>query len=227
MKIFGLQKLSLLDYPSGLCATIFTAGCNMRCPYCHNRDLVLGIGEAIPTPEIHSFLQSRQGKLDAVCISGGEPLLQNDIEGIIDYAKSLGYLVKLDTNGSHPDRLAKLICKLDYIAMDIKNSLDKYTITCGLEHFDSAAIQESIQLIRESAKDYAFRTTLVKELHSHEDMHAIGSLIQGARRYDLQNYETGPHILSDKKMHGFSAEELLQFQNIAKEYVENTVIKNG
>ncbi len=227
MKIFGLQKLSLLDYPSKLCATLFTAGCNMRCPYCHNKDLVLGIGEAIPMHTIYSFLESRQGKLDAICISGGEPLLQNDIEDIINVAQSLGYLVKLDTNGSYPKRLAKLIGKLDYIAMDIKNSLEKYPTTCGLQHVDSAAIQESIRLIKENAKDYTFRTTLVKDLHSHADIHAIGKLIQGAKRYDLQNFEPGPYILSDRKMHGFSTEELLQFQNIATKYVENVIIKNG
>lgn len=226
MKIFGLQKLSLLDYPSKLCATVFTSGCNMCCPYCHNGDLVLGLCPEIPQESLLPFLKSRRGKLEAICISGGEPLLHPQLESFVDSLKDMGYLVKLDTNGSYPERLEKLLPKLDYVAMDVKNSLERYAQTVGLDAFDSSCIPASIMLIQSQAKDYAFRTTLMKPLHSDADIHAIGRLIRGAKRYDLQNYAVGGKQLRDMHFEPFRPEELQHFQAIARQYVDECIIKN-
>lgn len=222
----GIQKLSLLDYPHKLCSTLFTQGCNLRCPYCHNPDLVLGTAQALPTKEVLNFLKSRQGKLDAVCITGGEPLLHTKLADLLDEIKALGFAVKLDSNGCFPDRLHRLLPKLDYVAMDIKNSLGKYAQTVGLAQFDTRPILESIALIQKEAKNYAFRTTLMQELHEEADMHKMGELIKNAKRYELQNFAENGRRLSQTKFTPLSPKQLKRYQEIASGYVQECILKN-
>ncbi len=175
MIINGMQKLTLLDFPERVACTLFTAGCNLRCPFCHNASLVTDIGEALDTADILAMLKKRQGLLDGVCISGGEPTLQPDLAEFIAAVRDMGYAVKLDTNGTHPDRLAPLLQAglLDYVAMDIKNSRKKYPLTVGTSDFDTAVVDESIALLRQSGVAHEFRTTVVRELHTVEDIVAI------------------------------------------------------
>ena len=194
MHIKGLQKLTALDYPDRLACTIFTGGCNLRCPFCHNASLVKGIGDDIDENEFFSFLDKRKGILEGVCITGGEPLLQPDIEDFIIKIKEKGYKLKLDTNGAFPDRLLNLIDKnlLDYVAMDIKNSPQKYPLTCGInrdykEFF--IPFKESIDILLENRVDYEFRTTVVKELHSLNDIENAGNVIRGAKNWYLQCFK--------------------------------------
>lgn len=222
MNFFGLQKLTLLDYPGKVACTVFTGGCNFRCPFCHNASLVLRPGEckAITDSEILSFLKKRQGVLDGICITGGEPLMQNDLEEFIKQVKSLGYFIKLDTNGSYPDKLENLLNTglVDYVAMDIKNSKEKYGETVGIENYDVAPIEASVELLMKCGIDYEFRTTLVRELHSEDDMVAIGKWISDARAYYLQNYKDSGDIIKSG-LSGFEKEEIMQFEAILKGYI--------
>ena len=212
MKIGGLSKTTLLDYPQHVAATIFTEGCNFRCPFCHNAGL-LGGGKADETDtayeaeevqqapysveQVLAFLQKRKGILQGVCITGGEPTLQSDLPAFIRSIKQLGYLVKLDTNGYQPEVLRRLLQEglLDYIAMDVKNSREKYGITVGKRDLDTGMIHESIGLIRTSGINYEFRTTIVAELHTREDLLAIGRWLQGSRAYYLQSYRDNENVL--------------------------------
>ena len=208
MTIKGLQKTTLLDYPEKLACTIFTAGCNFRCPFCHNASLVLRAGEVeeIPQKELFAYLEKRGKLLDGVCITGGEPLLNPDIEELIVKIRSYGLLVKLDTNGAFPERLECLLDKglIDYVAMDIKNSDAKYGATVGLgDSFDLAPINRSINIIMKKAPDYEFRTTVVRELHEKEDLLAIANKLKAAKRYFLQKYVDSGDVLAS----GYSAYE--------------------
>ena len=172
MKIHGLLKLTLLDYPTKTACTLFTAGCNFRCPFCHNGSLVLNKAEEIPQDEIFAFLKKRQGLLDGVCITGGEPLLNPDISEFIKRVRELGYSVKLDTNGSFPDRLIELAENglIDYVAMDIKSSPEGYSKAVGLKDFDVTPNDKSIKFLLTGKVDYEFRTTAVKGLHELSDV---------------------------------------------------------
>ena len=178
MRIQGLQKLTLLDFPEKVACTVFAAGCNLRCPFCHNASLVVNIPKEAEISEetFFSFLKKRQGVLDGVCVSGGEPLLQSDIETFIGKIKELGFLVKLDTNGTFPEKMKQLIERglVDYVAMDIKNSLETYTITCGVEQLDLEKIKESVSYLKEGHVPYEFRTTVTKNFHSIEEFESIG-----------------------------------------------------
>jgi pyruvate formate lyase activating enzyme len=191
MQIGSMQRFSLIDYPGKICAIVFTQGCNFRCPYCHNPELVnpKEFGESVAHDEIFSFLERRRGKLDAVSITGGEPTIQEDLVGFIKKIKDLGYLVKIDTNGSMPEILEKLMGEdlLDSIAMDVKAPLDKYKKTVGASS-DTRSIEESIRLIMNSGIDYEFRTTIVKSLLDEKDIKKIGKVIEGADRYVLQKF---------------------------------------
>ncbi|MEA1971412.1 MAG: anaerobic ribonucleoside-triphosphate reductase activating protein [Thermodesulfobacteriota bacterium] len=191
MKIGDIQRFSLIDYPSRICATLFTQGCNFRCPYCHNPELVISslYGEVMADDEVFSFLEKRRGKLDAVNITGGEPTLQPDLIEFIERIRSLGYMVKIDTNGSFPEVLRKLIDGklLDYIAMDVKAPLEKYEEVTG-SSIAPENIAESIKLIMDSGIDYEFRTTIVKSLLTGADIEKIGILIGGARCHVLQKF---------------------------------------
>lgn len=189
MKIAGLQKTTLLDYPGKVACTVFLAGCNFRCPYCQNAEIAFAPGgENIAEKELLSFLQKRKGVLDGVCITGGEPLL-GDITPLLARIKDLGYAVKLDTNGSFPDKLAAL-CEaglVDFVAMDIKNAPQKYALTAGVP-VDMGAIRASADFLLGGGCGYEFRTTVVRGLHTEDDMEEIGIWLAGAERYFLQNF---------------------------------------
>lgn len=228
MKIAGIQKLSLLDYPDKTCATIFTAGCNFRCPFCHNSRLVLTPAEAeeVSEDEIFAFLKKRQGLLDGVCITGGEPLLQAGIEDFIKKVRGLGFEVKLDTNGYFPDRLASLLASgtVDFVAMDIKNSLPKYAETSGLSSLDTSIIEKSIAVIKESGVPYEFRTTLVREFHTREDIIEIAHLLSGAKRYALQSFRDSGEVIRDG-LSAYSDEEIWAFADDIKPFFGEVIIK--
>ncbi|MBP3604363.1 MAG: anaerobic ribonucleoside-triphosphate reductase activating protein [Lachnospiraceae bacterium] len=192
MLIKGLNKTTLLDYPGRVAATIFTGGCNFRCPFCHNGDLVLkpSIQDAYSEEEVLSFLQKRKNVLKGVCITGGEPTLQADLPVFMEKVKKIGYDIKLDTNGYQPQVLAELIGDglVDYVAMDIKNSKEKYPETAGLNDLQIEKIEESVELLAGAIIPYEFRTTVVKELHTMEDILSIGKWIAGCPNFFLQSY---------------------------------------
>lgn len=192
MVINGFQKLTLLDYPGRVACTIFTAGCNMRCPFCHNASLVTHIDSdnTFSKEEILSYLHKRQGILEGVCITGGEPLLQPDIKEFIAEIKKLGYAVKLDTNGTFPEKLKELVNEglVDYVAMDIKNSKAKYKETSGINNLDLSKIEESVDFLKNGNIDFEFRTTIVNEFHTVDDIQDIVVWIKGAHKYFLQNF---------------------------------------
>lgn len=198
MDIYGIQKLTLLDYPGKTACTLFSGGCNFRCPFCHNSDLVFRENVSpISQTELFDFLKKRKKVLDGVCITGGEPLLNVDICDFIQKLRCLGYSVKLDTNGSNPRLLGKIISEglVDYVAMDVKNSLEKYAETIGVPEFDTIVIKESIALLINSGIDFEFRTTFTNELHSDESVKDIALMINGAKRYCLQSYRESENIL--------------------------------
>lgn len=222
MEFSGLEKLSLVDFDDNLTATLFMAGCPFRCPFCHNGDLVLHpeTAEIIPFQEIMEYLTKRRGVLDAVCISGGEPTLMPDLEEKIRAIRELGYLIKLDSNGCRPEVLKDLVSKdlIDYIAMDIKNSLGKYALTCGVE-VDLEKIQESIRFIMSCGVGYEFRTTIIDGFHDYSDFDKMGKLIDGANRYYLQKYVDSPNCIK----HSFreiSPQKAKEFGAIIKAYVK-------
>lgn len=228
MKICGIQKLSLLDFPNLLAATVFTGGCNLRCPFCHNANLVLtGAPEEImSTNELLAFLEKRKGRLDGVCISGGEPTLHHDLKEFIQDIRALGYKIKLDTNGTAPDKLEELINEglLDYVAMDIKNSPQKYPLTCGIENMDITNIKKSVSILLGSGIEYEFRTTVVKELHTVEDIQDIGAWIKGANRYYLQTFVDSGGLIAEN-LHPVAPEVMGKMRDIVAKYVENAEIR--
>lgn len=193
MKIGGLQKLTLLDYPGKVACTVFTLGCNFRCPFCHNAPLVTHISST-PTmdeSQFFSFLQKRQGILDGVTVSGGEPTLMSDLYDFISKIKDLGFDVKLDTNGTDPDTVEKLINNkmIDYVAMDIKNSPEKYAITSGLpQDYDISKIKHTANMLMTGNLDFEFRTTLVSPYHTPEDFVSIGQWLCGDEKFFLQAF---------------------------------------
>ncbi|MFZ5982597.1 MAG: anaerobic ribonucleoside-triphosphate reductase activating protein [Patescibacteria group bacterium] len=194
MLIGGLQKLTLIDYPGKLAATVFTVGCSFRCPFCHNPELVLGggAGGGLPEEDFFRFLKTRKGKLEGVCITGGEPTIQKDLPDFIRKIKKLGFLVKLDTNGSRPDVLRNLLKEklIDFVAMDIKGPLESYDKFSGVKT-DKERIGLSVELIRHSRLPYEFRTTVVPGLHSEKDFSKIAKWLEGSSSYFLQVYGEG------------------------------------
>lgn len=215
--------MTLLDFPGKTAATVFTPGCNFRCPFCHNASLVLHTDEAehYGEEEVLSYLKKRQGILDGICITGGEPLLQKDIADFMEKVKSLGYKIKLDTNGSFPEKLRELVGKglVDYVAMDIKNSKEKYAATVGIEKFDTSAVEESVSYLLSGMVDFEFRTTVVDELHTEEDIENIAAWIRGAKRYFLQNFVDSGDILGDN-LSAASREKLDSMRKIAEKYID-------
>lgn len=223
MNIQGLQKLTLLDYPGKMACIIFTAGCNLRCPFCHNSALVINPPKEseFSVDEILDFLKKRQGILEGVVITGGEPLLQNDLEDFIVKIREIGYSVKLDTNGTFPDRLRNLIDKglLDYVAMDVKASPNGYPPSVGIGGYDVSKINESINLLLEGRVDYEFRTTVVREFHSIFDMKYLGEWLKGAKRHYLQAFKDSGELIG----FGLSAvpkAEMEEMRKIMLEYVD-------
>ena len=226
MKISGLQKLTLLDYPGKMACTVFTYGCNFRCPFCHNAMLVTEENnDNISEDEFFAFLKKRKGILDGVCISGGEPTLQKDLAEFMGKIKALGYAVKLDTNGSQPEVLRNLISEnlLDYVAMDIKNSPAKYSLTCGRE-VDMVPIKESVSIIKESGIDHEFRTTSVKELHSAEEFGQIASWLQGDSKYFIQHFEDSGNLIGEN-LSPFSKEEMSAFVESIRKKLPNVALR--
>ena len=190
MAIVGIDKLSLLDYEDKVSVVLFSKNCNFRCPFCHNGDSVLGAQEEIDFSDILAFLKTRIGLVDAVVFSGGEPTLEDDLENKIKEVKKLGYLIKLDTNGTNPELLEKLLDDqvVDYVAMDIKNTPSLYAQTSGVNHVDMEKIRKSISIIMNKAPDYEFRTTLVKEFHERMNYDNFFELVKGAKRLFLQKF---------------------------------------
>ena len=221
MKISGFQKLTLLDFPGHTACTLFTCGCNMRCPFCHNTPLVTGTAqEEYSEKEILSFLKKRQGLLDGVAITGGEPLLQKDIVSFIRKIKEEGYAVKLDTNGSLPERLRSLVDEklVDYIAMDIKNTFTKYAFTAGCE-IDTDKIISSIDIIKNSGIDHEFRTTVIAEHHTAEDIIEIAEYLGENEKYFLQCFKDSGDILGDG-CSAYAPDELKDMAEKAQKYVK-------
>lgn len=211
MIILGYNKTTLLDYPGRVAATVFTGGCNFRCPFCHNKDLLdANISmNAIDEEYVFEHLKKRRNVLNGVCITGGEPTLQKDLEEFIHKIRNIGYEVKLDTNGSNPEVLKKLLDEklINYVAMDIKNTYEKYAITAGTESHYIGKIRESIDILLSCEVDYEFRTTIVKELHVKEDIINITKMIKGARKYFLQGYVESPNVL-EKRFSAYTRDEL-------------------
>lgn len=230
MKIGGMQKLSLVDYPGKVAASIFTIGCNFRCGYCHNPELVVPDEYADPIieSEVLKFLKTRIGKLDGVAISGGEPTLQKDLPDFIKKVKKMGYLVKLDSNGSNPHILEQLISNslVDYIAMDIKGPLEKYPLIMGWS-IDPNVIKKSIRLIIDSGLPHEFRTTIVKSQLSVDDFEEVGKLVKGAKRYALQHFKASDHMVDTKKFKNettYDDEDFEKMKSIMEKYVDECVI---
>jgi len=229
LPIKGIQKTSLIDYPGKICSIIFLGDCNFRCGFCQNPDLIKSPGklETIPEEEILEFLKSRKKWIDGVCLSGGEPLLYGDLPEFIKKIKEIGLLVKLDTNGTNPQMLDYLIKNklVDYIAMDIKASLENYEKAAGVK-VNMENIKKSVELIKNSSIDYEFRTTVVPGLFSKEEALKIGKWLSGSKRYFLQQFR--PETVLDERFHKlkpFSEEELRGFANLLKPFFEKVGVR--
>ena len=219
--------MTLLDFPGKVACTVFLGYCDFRCPFCHNFELVDGTAPVLyEEDEFFDYISKRRGLLDGVAITGGEPCIHKDLPQFIKKIKDLGFLVKLDTNGNHPAVLKEVLDKglADYVAMDIKNSPDKYAMTAGLDQFGLTNVKESIALLMNSGIDYEFRTTVVKELHSKEDFTEIGQLIQGAKKYFLQNF-TDRDTVPFGGFNPASKEEITEFAWEAGRFVDHVEIR--
>ena len=226
MKIHGLQKMTLLDFPGKVACTVFFGGCDLRCPFCHNAELIDGTAPAVmEEAELLDFLKKRQGLLDGVAVTGGEPLLR-DLVPLAEKIRELGYPLKLDTNGTHPERLREILDRglAAYVAMDIKNSPDRYAETCGLETMDLGPVRESVSLLMEGKADYEFRTTAVDELHDENSFREIGKWIRGAKRYYLQKF-TDRETVPFEGFHAPADEKMLAWREIAREYVPSAELR--
>lgn len=216
IRIGGMQRMSLYDYPDKVACTLFLTGCNLKCPYCFNRNYVFipDSFDYIDPADVFAYLEKRRGRLDAVCITGGEPLMQKGLEAFLRQIKGMGYLVKIDTNGCFPERLKNLHEEglVDYIALDVKNVPEKYDETTGMNHgiFPADALAESIRWLLEGDADYEFRTTVVKELHTVEDILATAERLKGAKRYCLQQF----HDTGDLIQKGFTAYNKAEMEEI-------------
>ena len=238
MQICGLMKTTLLDYPGKVASTIFLGGCNMRCVFCHNMNLVTGVDEIpkIPVSDVIDHLNSRIGVIDGVCITGGEPTLHPDLIDLISTIKEMGFLVKLDSNGSKTSVLEELIAKklVDYIAIDIKASFNKYPVICGLNSgFDSDSQVKSIiknvrdtidLLVKHDLINYEFRTTVIREYHDENEFELIGDMLQGASNYYLQGFVKS-RFVPETSLNGYSADELRRFVNILTPKIKHVDIR--
>ena len=224
MDIAGLQKTTLLDYPGRIACTVFLAGCNLRCPFCHNASLVLRPQTLMSQEELLAFLQTRKRKLDGVCVTGGEPTLYQDLPQLLDAIKRLGFLTKLDTNGTRPQALKSILDAglADYVAMDIKNSPDKYAVTCGgPEVLD--AVRESVSLLETSSVEHEFRTTVLHPFHTPEDLAAIGQWLTGTKHYFIQAFvDSGDLIGSGQAM---TEQELHALLDAVRPHIPNAQLR--
>ena len=228
MKLAGLQKLTLLDFPGHVACTVFTAGCNLRCPFCHNSELVLPERKPplMDVENFFSFLSKRQGILEGVCVTGGEPLLQKDIAPFLRRIKDLGFAVKLDTNGCFPTVLRSLVEEglVDYVAMDIKNSPARYGQTAGIPNFDLTPIKESVAFLLSGAVGYEFRTTAAAQLHDEDCFEDIGQWLQGARAYFLQEFKDSGDVLTPG-LTPPTPEQMECFRDIVRNYIPGARIR--
>lgn len=225
MHITGIQKLTLLDYPGACACTLFTGGCNFRCPFCHNALLVepkrvQAEGE-LPMDEVMSFLKKRRGVLDGVAITGGEPLLHSDMPDFLKEIKALGYKIKLDTNGSNPSLLKQILDEhlVDRVAMDIKNSPELYGITIGRDDIDIGAIEQSKNMLLNGDTEYEFRTTVVKGIHTKESLAQAAKWIAGAKEYYLQQFKDSGDLLKGEGLSAFDGPEMHELCEAVKKYV--------
>ena len=226
MKFGGFQKLSLLNYPDKMACAVFTNGCNFRCPYCHNAELVCGESRQIDPEQVLVYLNKRKGILDGICISGGEPLMTDEILTFMETVKKLGYLIKLDTNGSYPDRLKTVITKglADHVAMDVKNTPARYAETIGLTEAPLTQVRESISFLKEGRIPYEFRTTVVREFHSAEDIREIAAELSGAAVWYLQPFRDAPEV-PRKGLHAPDQMTMGEYGSIGNRFIK-TIIRN-
>ncbi|MBR7165993.1 MAG: anaerobic ribonucleoside-triphosphate reductase activating protein [Clostridia bacterium] len=226
MNVQGFQKLTLLDFPGKVACTVFTGGCNLRCPFCHNASLVKYPGaQENMEEEVLSYLEKRKGILEGVCITGGEPLLQPELPAFIQRVKEMGYAVKLDTNGSDPEALRRLLqtVSVDYIAMDVKNAPSSYEAAIGLEK-RFAPFEESLGVIRQSGVPYELRTTFVKGIHRECDVVELGQYLAGEKRYFLQNFVESGDILKEGYL-PFEREEMANFLAIIRKTIPDAQLR--
>ena len=229
MNIHGFTKTTLLDYPGLVAATVFTGGCNFRCPFCHNYQLVLNPG-VFPSEDpkiILDFLKKRFGILSGVCISGGEPTLDSDLKPFIQNIKNIGYKVKLDTNGFNPAILKDLIDSnlLDYVAMDIKAGRANYSLATGINNIDISKIEQSVDILANTNIDYEFRTTVVKNIHTAEDFHDIAVWLPNNCNYFLQSFKETEGIGNSISCQSFDKSEIENFLTIIKEHIPNAALR--
>lgn len=228
MEFGGIQKLSCLDYPGLVACTVFTKGCNFRCPFCHNAPLVAGCApESISEEEILAYLKKRQGILEGIAVTGGEPLLHPGIEPFLEKVKALGYKIKLDTNGSKPAFLRHLVERglVDKVAMDIKNSPESYAATVGLQEFDITPVEESKAYLLTGPVDYEFRTTVVKGLHTQSTLLDAARWIAGAKVWYLQCYQERDTVLSPHGLSSYTAEELYSLLQAVQPYIPTAALR--
>lgn len=232
MDIAGLQKMTLLDYPGRVACTVFLQGCNFRCPFCHNSALLPGAGERLmDDDQLLCFLKKRVGLLDGVCITGGEPTLQKELPHLLGRIKALGYGVKLDTNGSHPEMLQAMVEAglVDYVAMDVKNAPDRYAETAGASPSKLEKVEESIRFLMTDAVDYEFRTTVVEEFHDEKSIAAMGQWLQNlgekpAKRWYLQQYMDRDSVLSSG-LHAPGQEKMQKYMEILDPFAETVSLR--
>ncbi len=230
LRISGLQKLTLLDYPGHVACTVFTGGCNFRCPFCHNAPLVLPErlqGDENGAETVVAFLKKRQGILDGVAVTGGEPLLHKDIDGFLRQVKDLGYAVKLDTNGSFPERLRALVEAglVDRVAVDIKNSPALYAKTVGVPGFDLRPVEETKNYLLAGPVEYEFRTTVVKGLHTRESLVEAAQWIAGAREYYLQQFKDSGDVIAIEGLSAFTGEEMHALAEAVRPHVPTVRVR--
>ena len=230
MKVTGIQKLTLLDYPGVVACTVFTAGCNFRCPFCHNAMLVLPEqidDECLTDDEVFGFLKKRRGVLDGVAVTGGEPLLHADMPEFLARVKELGYKIKLDTNGSNPELLSEIVKNklVDRVAMDIKNAPEEYARTIGLKSFDIAPVERSKEMLLRGDIDYEFRTTVVKGIHTKESLIGAAQWIKGAREYYLQQFKDSGNLILPDGLSAYDEKQMHALADAVRDYVPTVEVR--
>lgn len=230
MKVTDIQKLTLLDYPGVVACTVFTAGCNFRCPFCHNAMLVLPEqidDECLTDDEVFGFLKKRRGVLDGVAVTGGEPLLHADMPEFLARVKELGYKIKLDTNGSNPELLSEIIKNklVDRVAMDIKNAPEEYARTIGLESFDIAPVERSKEMLLSGETDYEFRTTVVKGIHTKESLIGAAKWIEGAKEYYLQQFKDSGNLILPDGLAAYDEKQMHALADAVRDYVPTVEVR--
>lgn len=230
MKVTGIQKLTLLDYPGVVACTVFTAGCNFRCPFCHNAMLVLPEqidNECLTDDEVFGFLKKRRGVLDGVAVTGGEPLLHADMPEFLARVKEMGYKIKLDTNGSNPELLSEIVKNklVDRVAMDIKNAPEEYARTIGLESFDIAPVERSKEMLLRGDIDYEFRTTVVKGIHTKESLIGAAKWIEGAKEYYLQQFKDSGNLILPDGLSAYDEKQMHALADAVRDYVPTVEVR--